>query len=261
MTIRNTLYVIAGLFLCTTQGKAQRDTIRRNQHFVGLALGPVVTSASYESPIGEIVFQGRHKLYGSLSVNYQYFFLKHWGTFIDFAFYDASQYHPEETISKMETVSHPYQYIYNRYYDKDREHIRPVFSAGIIYRKDIGAWCISPQIGFGLTRYFNANSISYYRKEEGSNQMEEISVDINNNGKGTIYAFKISPGIHISRTVCHGLSLTAGISYVIHPQTFTGNYRRCNAYTHEVLEQYEVKEKPGNHIHIKIGAAVWITRK
>lgn len=259
--MKTTIYILTSLLLSAMQGNAQEETARRNQHFIDIMVGPVINVSSYKSPVGEIAFQGKNRFFGSLSLNYQYFFLKHWGAFADFYLNFASPYSPESVINKMETSYYPYQYTYNRSYDKEQGQMQQIFSTGIMYRKNIKSWSFRPHLGFGLVRYFSTNAIGYYRKEEGSNRIEEISVTFNNSNNDTRVGFCLSPGIYVSRSIGHGAYLMAGFSYIIHPRTFTGHYRRCNAYTHEILEQYDIKEKPGNYMNLKVGLSVRVSKK
>ena len=48
---------------------------------------------------------------------------------------------------------------------------------------------------------------------------------------------------------------------VIYPRTFTGHYQRSNMYTQEIIEQYEVKERPGNYLNLKFGLSIRLGKK
>lgn len=48
---------------------------------------------------------------------------------------------------------------------------------------------------------------------------------------------------------------------VIYPRTFTGHYQRSNIYTQEIIEQYEVKERPGNYLNLKFGLSIRLGKK
>ena len=55
--------------------------------------------------------------------------------------------------------------------------------------------------------------------------------------------------------------LHADTEQVIYPRTFTGHYQRSNMYTQEIIEQYEVKERPGNYLNLKFGLSIRLRKK
>lgn len=263
MTIRNTLYVIACLFLCATQGKAQEKKWC-NQHYVDLAFGTEFNTSSYQKPIGEIAFQGKQRISLNLTLKYQYFFHKHWGIFLDLHGSATSHYSQESLIKKMEMTKDMQPHYYYTYTgimnkeDYEDGFIHGVYAIGAMYRRDINSWSLRPYISLGYT-FYSPNIIDYLRKEEGSNQVEHIKVTFGN-GKEDQHGYCITPGLYVSKAIASIVYLTAELSYTIHPKTFTGHYQRSNKYTHEILEQYKIREKAGNYLTINLGMSIRIAK-
>ena len=67
------------------------------------------------------------------------------------------------------------------------------------------------------------------------------------------------------RSPCRGTSDRRKYGFdteqVIYPRTFTGHYQRSNMYTQEIIEQYEVKERPGNYLNLKFGLSIRLGKK
>lgn len=257
-TIYYTLICFALFAAKDTRASAQEET-RRNEHFVDLAFGAEFNTSSYKSAIGEVAFQGKKRAFVSLMLKYQYFFHKHWGVSLTLNSGDCSPYSKERLMSKMEKQPLPYYYTYNGSLDNDH-FMQDTYTIGAMYRQDIKSWSFRPYMAFGCALYGAMNTIDYIRKEEGSNQMEQVKVTFGN-GKETQYGFCLSPGIHISKAIASIVYLTADFSYIIHPQRFTGHYQRSNVYTCKILEQYEVKEKPGNYLNLKFGLSIRLGKK
>ncbi|MBE5693099.1 MAG: hypothetical protein EGP90_00870, partial [Bacteroides sp.] len=87
-----TLICFSLLITHSTQIHAQKESARRNEHFIDLAFGAEFNTSSYKSPIGEIVFQGKQRAYVSITMKYQYFFHKHWGAFLSLNSNGSSPY-------------------------------------------------------------------------------------------------------------------------------------------------------------------------
>lgn len=249
-----TLFIAKG-----TQAHAQEETARRNQHFVDFAFGTEINTSSYNSALGEVTFQGKKRIFVSMLIKYQYFFHKHWGVSFNLTSGDCSPYSKERLISKVEKQPLPYYYAYNGSLKND-DGMQSTYTIGIMYRQNIESWSFRPYMAFGCALYSATNTIDYLRKEEGSNQVEQVKVTFDN-GKKTQSGFCLSPGIYISRAIASIVYLTADVSYIIHPRTFTGHYQRSNMYTQEIIEQYEVKERPGNYLNLKFGLSIRLGKK
>ncbi|WP_294611780.1 hypothetical protein [uncultured Bacteroides sp.] len=242
----------------STQGYAQKETARRNEHFVDLAFGAELNTSSYKSAIGEIAFQGKKRAFVSMLMRYQYFFHKHWGVSLSLNSGDCSPYSTERLMSKMEKQPLPYYYTYNGSLT-DEDSMQSTYTIGAMYRQDIKSWSFRPYMALGCALYSAANTIDYLCKEEGNNQVEQVKVTFGN-GKRTQSGFCFSPGIYISKAIARIVSLTADLSYTVHTRKFTAHYQRSNIYTQEILEQYSVKETSGNYLSLKVGLSIRFAR-
>lgn len=186
---------------------AQKESARRNEHFIDLAFGAEFNTSSYKSPIGEIVFQGKQRAYVSIIMKYQYFFHKHWGAFLSLNSNGSSPYSEERLMDKMEKQPASHYYTYTGSMDKD-DIMQGTYTLGAMYRQDIHSWSFRPYLAFGCAQYMHANTIDYLRKEEGNNQVEQVKVTVGNN-KNLQYGFCLSPGIYISKAVASIVYLTA----------------------------------------------------
>ncbi len=103
-----TLICFSLFIAISTQAHAQKESTRRNEHFVDLAFGAEFNTSSYKSPIGEIAFQGKQRAFASITMRYQYFFHKHWGVSLSFNSNGSSPYSEERLMSKMEAQPSPH---------------------------------------------------------------------------------------------------------------------------------------------------------
>lgn len=114
-----TLICFSLLITHSAQIHAQKESARRNEHFIDLAFGAEFNTSSYKSPIGEIVFQGKQRAYVSITMKYQYFFHKHWGAFLSLNSNGSSPYSEERLMDKMEKQPASHYYTYTGSMDKD----------------------------------------------------------------------------------------------------------------------------------------------
>ena len=249
-----TLICFSLLITHSAQIHAQKESARRNEHFIDLAFGAEFNTSSYKSPIGEIVFQGKQRAYVSITMKYQYFFHKHWGAFLSLNSNGSSPYSEERLMDKMEKQPASHYYTYTGSMDKD-DIMQGTYTLGAMYRQDIHSWSFRPYLAFGCAQYMHANTIDYLRKEEENNQVEQMKVTVGNS-KNLQYGFCLSPGIYISKAVASIVYLTADFSYTVHTRKFAAHYQRSNIYTHEIVEQYNVKETPGNYLNLRIGLSI-----
>lgn len=253
-TICHTL-ICFGLFIAiSVQTHAQKESSRRNEHFVDLAFGAGFNTSSYKSPIGEIIFQGKQRASFGFTMKYQYFFHKHWGAFLSLNGNSSYPYSEEKLMNKMEKQPSPHYYTYTGSMNKD-DMMQGTYTIGAMYRQDIQSWSFRPYFALGCAQYMHATTIDYLRKEEGSNQVEQVKVTVGNNHL-LQYGFCLSPGIYISKAIARIVYLTADLSYTVHTREFAAHYQRSNIYTHEVLEQYNTKESPGNYLDLRIGLSI-----
>lgn len=260
MKIHSFALVCLALFICTgLPCHAQKESKRLNEHYIDLALGAGFNTSSYNSSIGEICFQGRRRAAFRISMRYQYFFHKNWGAILSLNTNESSPYTKEKLVEKMENGAQPHYYAYIGSLNKAYV-MQSTYNAGIMYRQDVKSWSFRPYISLGCARYMNANVIEYMRKSVGSNHAEHIKVTVGN-GSDSQFGLCVAPGISISKSIARIVYLIADLSYPMHTRSFTANYQRTNVYTHEVIEQYNIKEKPGNFIDLKVGLSVRLSKK
>ena len=157
-------------------------------------------------------------------------------------------------MSKMEAQPSSHYYTYTGSMDKENI-MQATYTIGAMYRQDIHSWSFRPYLALGCAQYMHASTIDYLRKEEGNNQVEQVKVTVGNN-KNLQYGFCLSPGIYVSKAIARIVSLTADLSYTVHTREFAAHYQRSNIYTHEVLEQYNIKETPGNYLNLRVGLSI-----
>lgn len=229
-------------------------------HRVGVYLGMSSLTNATNNTVGDIAVYGRHKtLFYNMTLRYDFFFHRHWGVYAEFFVPGTDGPKPEEWIPMMEDHAKGYDYAYTGDADNGN-HSCSVFTVGVNYRQQLKSWEIQPSVGIGLSLYDTDNTIKYLRKESGTNNVEQVEVMFKHND-GRYPILCVTPGVTIMKHIGKRIMLGANISYTLHLQNLSAEYRRTNAYTHEVLESYSQKIMPGHFLRLGLGISVQLGNK
>lgn len=224
-------------------------------HRVSAYLGMSSLTNATNNTFGDIAVYGRHKtLFYNMTLRYDFFFHRHWGVYAEYFVPGTDGPKPEEWIPVMENHAQGYDHTYTGDARKGN-HSCNVFTVGVDYRQRLKSWEIQPSVGVGLSLYDTDNTIKYLRKKNGTNKVEQIEVMFkHNNGRYPILC--VTPGVTLMKHIGNRFILAANISYTLHLQNMSAEYRRTNAYTHEMLENYSQNIKPGHFLRLGLGISV-----
>lgn len=255
---RCTIYLI-GLLLtvCVSKGYAQTENVDSFKpiHRVSAFLGISSLTNADDNLTGQITVYGKHKtLFTNFTLRYDYFFMRNWGVHAEYFIPGSDGPKPSEWIPLMKDNANGYDYTYTGDADKGN-YSCSVITMGADYRLPLNSWEIQPSVGMGFSLYDTNNTIDYLRKEKGTNRVEHIET-VFKHSHGRYPVLCVVPGISVLKHVGKRLSIAANVSYVINMHSMSAEYRRSDAYTHEMLESHALSIQPGHFLRLGIGVSV-----